>query len=207
MSPRRTAKGDVANRPGAALRYRRNFSSPTRPGFDFGFWGVVYDYWPSSSRGRFRPCLRAPGSSAQGGDELGRDPDPPCVVKQGMRMGFGRNVDDGFLSYTDIPGRDRAFCFNGAWLLVVTRHSSAGRDGCFNCPQRLMEPGRTLPALVSEAGRVSTRFLCGSFSYVEVYVLWFCGYVILEVCWLKSHKQAFIKATWLKGRVSLRRQF
>ena len=94
--------------------------------------------------------------------------------------------------------------------MVVTRHSSAGRDGCFNYPQRLMEPGRTLPALVSGTGQVSTRI------YVEVLLMWkfmYCGFVvkrrsvILEVCWLKSHKQAFIKATWLKGRVSLRRQF
>ena len=29
VSPRRTAKGDVANRLGAALRYRRNFLTPS----------------------------------------------------------------------------------------------------------------------------------------------------------------------------------
>ena len=29
VSPRRTAEGDVANRPGAALRYRRNFLTPS----------------------------------------------------------------------------------------------------------------------------------------------------------------------------------
>ena len=66
----------------------------------------------------------------------------------------------------------------------------------FNYPQRLMEPGRTLPALVSGTVQVSTRF------YVEVLLMWkfmYCGFVVkMEVCWLKSHKQAFIKATWLK---------
>ena len=54
VSPRRTAKGDVANRLGAALRYRRNFFPPTRPGFDFEFGGFVYDYLPSfGGKGQF----------------------------------------------------------------------------------------------------------------------------------------------------------
>ena len=59
-----------------------------------------------------------------------------------------------------------------------------------------MEPGRTLFALVSEAGQVSTRFLCGSFSYVEVYVLWFCGEdgsLLVEVTQTGFYKSHMVK--------------
>ena len=99
----------------------------------------------------------------------------PVLRSQVMHMGFGRNGFNGlplfFLSY--LAGI--ALLLQWSLVLVVTRHSSAGRDGCFNYPQRLMEPGRTLPALVSETGRVSTRFLCGSL------VMWkfmYCGFVV-----------------------------
>ena len=57
---------------------------PTCLGFDFGFEGFIYNYWPSfGGKGQFLP--QGSGSSAQGGDELGHDPDLLCVEESRMR--------------------------------------------------------------------------------------------------------------------------